>query len=361
MTASDRINRIGKETDIHSLSRVDANLDFPHKAIILYKKNISGLSGFCRLVMYELLEYINLESGTITINSLDKLSRDDFQVDPLRGRQKEVINGDTIRNAFRTIKKAKPDHFKFTTVNQRIIIEMPFLRELYQSIYGETQEVAAILAADVAAVTTHTQSSESPALHPILAEDVAGELAAASMSQPINAPTHACVKTNPTKPNNNNSELDDLLDSKKPIADDFYPSEFLIEKALGMGLPKVTDPDEITKFIAFNKATGSQWKQYDYVYLTWLQRDAEREKAKQAAEQQLKPTYSSNSNNTGKPHHGPYSTGSKSTASQRVIAAYSKEGLEYCAQTNRFKERAGATTHINPIQYIDIDSLGPIE
>ena len=335
--------------------------DFTTEALGAIKTNLAGLNSFCRLVMYEVLDYCDYSSGTISISSLDKLARDDFQVDPIRGRQKEVINGDTIRNAFRTIKKAKPDHFKFTTVNQRISIEMPFLRELYHSIYGEIQEVAAILAADVSAATTHAQSSESPVLDPIVAEDVAGVLAAASLSEPINAPIHACVKTNPTKPNNNNTELDETVDFKKTIADDFYPSKFIIEKAMGMGLSKVIEPAEIEKFIAFNKATGSLWKNYDYVFLTWLQRDAEREQAKALAEQQVKPKYSFNTINTGHFNHGQSRNSEKSTASQRVIDAYRKDGLEFCARTNRFTERAHAATHAVPIQYIDIDSLGPID
>ena len=66
-----------------------------------YKKNLSGLPSFCRLVMLELFEYCDHAAGTISINSLDKLARDSFYVDPLRGRVQENITGDTIRNAFR--------------------------------------------------------------------------------------------------------------------------------------------------------------------------------------------------------------------------------------------------------------------
>ena len=335
--------------------------DFSTLVFSSYKKNLIGLPSFCRLVMLEVFEYCDLTKGTILISSLDKLARDHFQVDSVRGRQKEEINGDTLRNALRTIKKAKSDHFQFTIVNQKIMIEMPFLRDLYQLFLNETQEVAAILAADVSAATTHAQSSESPVLDPIVAEDVAGVLAAASLSEPINAPIHACVKTNPTKPNNNNTELDETVDFKKTIADDFYPSKFIIEKAMGMGLSKVIEPAEIEKFIAFNKATGSLWKNYDYVFLTWLQRDAEREQAKALAEQQVKPKYSFNTINTGHFNHGQSRNSEKSTASQRVIDAYRKDGLEFCARTNRFTERAHAATHAVPIQYIDIDSLGPID
>ena len=334
--------------------------DFISLAFRAYKENLNGLPSFCRLVMLEVFECCDYETGSISITSLDKLARENFYVEPARGRQKEEINGDTLRNALRTIKKAKSEYFQFTTVNQKIVIKMPFLRDLFQSFFNETQEAASILAADVAAVTTLTQSSESPVFDPIVTADVAEVLAAASSSDSNNAPTHACVKTNPTKPNNNNSVLDEV-DSKQPIADDFYPSQFIIEKAMGMGLSKVIEPAEIEKFIAFNKATGSLWKNYDYVFLTWLQRDAEREQAKALAEQQVKPKYSFNTNHTGHLNHGQSRNNEKSTASQRVIDAYRKDGLEFCARTNRFTERANTSTHAVPIQYIDIDSLGPID
>ena len=124
--------------------------DFTKEALGAIKTNLAGLNSFCRLVIYELLPYCDYSSGIVSISSLDKLASDDFHVDSLRGRQKEVVNGDKIRNAFRAIKKAKPDHFLFKTINQRIVIEMPFIRELYQSFYGQMSEVAAVLVTDVA-------------------------------------------------------------------------------------------------------------------------------------------------------------------------------------------------------------------
>lgn len=263
--------------------------DFQKHALSAYKSNLAGLPSFCRLVMYEVFEYIDLQSGTISINSLEKLAIDDFKVDPLRGRQKENINGDTIRNAFRTIKKAKPDHFKFTTVNQQIVIEMPFLRELHQSIYNKKSEVAAVLAVNVAAATTFTQSGESADLESYSTGDVAGELAAASLNDTINVPAYSRAKIKPNlQPNNNEKQFVSELagNVKKTIPDDFQPSQSMIDHALRLGLHKVSDLSELSKFIIFNKACGSRWANWDYVYLNWLMRDAEREQEKAAVESQ---------------------------------------------------------------------------
>lgn len=259
--------------------------DFQKQALSAFKANMAGLPSFCRLVLYEIFEYIDFSSGTISIISLEKFAFDYLQVTPLRGRQKEVINGDTIRNAFRAIKKAKPDHFKFTTVNQRIIIDMPFLRELYQSIHGETPEVAAVLAVNVAAATTLAQSSEYSCFEPFSTGDVAGELAAASLNESINVHDHACVKikTNFKTNKQTNRGGESFAEIKKPISRNFHPTQETIDLALSKGFMKVTSDIEIKRFIMYNLASATLWADYNPVFLNWLERDYKRD-AEQTSE-----------------------------------------------------------------------------
>jgi hypothetical protein len=261
------------------------NDDLFTKVFSTYKRSLLGLPSFARLVMLEVYEYCDYEAGTITITSLEKLARDHFQVDSERGRQKENINGDTLRNAFRTIKKFKSDYFQFTKVNQKIVIDMPFMRQLHQSFFNETQEVSAIVVTDVAEATTLAQYGAQASLPPILATDVATELAEADVEDAFNA--HA-IKPNKIKPNNNNNaELEEFGGIKKPISDDFYPSQFAIEKALSLGFSKAAASDEIKKFILFNQANGSLWRNYDYVYIMWAQSVVER--AQKAESEAFKP------------------------------------------------------------------------
>ena len=352
MTASNRINRIGNKNNADSFIRIGASLDFSRKAIVLYKENLSGLSGFSRLVMYELFEHIDFESGTIAIDSLEILARTDFHVDSLRGRKKEDVTGDTIRNALRSIKRAKPDHFIFSTVNQRIVIEMPFIRELYESFHNENPELAAVLATDFAEAKTLTQSSELPVFEPKLAADDATVLAAASLDDAINA--HA-IKPNQLKPNNYNPVSDESAGIKTPISDDFYPSQFVIDKALSLGFSRVTDVEELGKFIRFNRASGSLWRNYDYVYLMWIEAAAAREQAQKVKEQQpkTKHTYSrSIANERLNP---------RQTPTERVIAACSEgSNLEFCQKTRRFNLRGTPAPKPAPIRYLDCHDLGPV-
>ncbi len=117
--------------------------DFSKQALGAIKANLAELPSFCRLAIYELLSYCDYEKGIISISTLDEVAHNDFHVAPSPGRKKEAVTGDTLRNAFRTIKKFKPEHFIFRTQNQRVIIEMPFLRDLYQQHFSKTQQVAA--------------------------------------------------------------------------------------------------------------------------------------------------------------------------------------------------------------------------
>lgn len=107
-------------------------IDFTVHTNKLIKKILSGLNGFSRLVIYEALEYCDYEKGVIFLPTFHEFAHD-FYVERAPGRKREVINERTIRNAFRTIKKFKSDFFKFRTVNQRVEIEIPALKELYDS------------------------------------------------------------------------------------------------------------------------------------------------------------------------------------------------------------------------------------
>ena len=323
--------------------------NFTKQLFCTYKQALSGLPSFCRLLMLEAFEYYDQSTDIITITSLDKLARDHFQVDAERGRQKENVNGDTLRNSFRTIKKFKSDYFKFSTVNQKIVIEMPFMGELKRSFLNKNKEVDTIVATDVADATTLTQHGESVDLDPILTVDIDADLAAASLEVPINA--HA-IKPNKFKPNNNNPESDESADIKKPISDDFFPSQFAIDKALSLGFSKATDPDELRKFILFNQANGSLWRNYDYVYIMWAQSVVERENAQKAKAEQSKskPTYSRSDSNE-----------QRQTPSERVVSMFTQGGdLEFSQTSRRFNLRGAPAHQTAPVRILTCDDLGPV-
>lgn len=243
--------------------------DLFQDALVQIKARTSGLPGFCRLVMYELLEYCDFKNAIISIGSMEELARKDFQVSIAPGRKKEVITADTIRNAFRTIKKARPDDFIFKVVNQRIIIEMPFLRELYLKINAD---LAAANAIDIGIPKTLASIEEFKDYLPHLSMDDVREDAAAS----------CWLESN----NKNKNKTTTTEITQKLIPENFYPDETTIAAALKEGLNKVMDQNEIEAFINYNQAKASLFSDFNPVYLRWLRRGQIHEQEQKAKKEQ---------------------------------------------------------------------------
>lgn len=297
----------------------NVNNDFPTQAFNAYKTKLAGLPSFCRLTMYELLEYCDYSSGIISINTLDEIAKNDFYVTPSPGRKKESISGDTLRNAFRTIKKICPAHFKFTTKNQRIIIEMPFLRELYQQFYSEKQQVATEVVTDDVAVKNHASINQEACFEEELAVEDTGEDAAASLCSVKD------IKYNIT---NKLTSVADSNFSKNLIQPNFQPSQETIDIALSRGLSQVTNHEEIQKFISYNQANGSLWADFNPVFLTWLERESEYRQTKQQQKYKLTRSNHDECRRT------------KNNSYDSLMAAVLRENSDACAPSEQFKARS---------------------
>ena len=255
--------------------------DFTIEVLKVFKSHLTELPSFPRLVMYELLEYCDYASGTISINTLDELAHNDFRVAPSPGRKKEVINADTLRNALRTIKKAKSDDFIFTTKNQRIIIEMPFLRDLYQSFFSENEEVAAVNSSEQNTQTILTSTDESVDLDALFLGENIPEVAAASSRV-----REVIINNNKKQTTTTQKYTAQSPQQKTPISENFVPNQNTIAEALARGYQNATNTTEIQAFNEHNKATGSLWADYNPIYLRWLARGEERKQQPKAQKTQ---------------------------------------------------------------------------
>ena len=251
-----------------------------------------------------------------------RIAHNDFHVAPSPGRKKEIINGDTLRNAFRTIKKAKPDHFKFTTKNQRIIIEMPFLRELHQQFFDKKLEVAAVNISDLNTSETLSTIDKTINLDAMfLGEDVPDDAAATSRIEDINKNKQTTTQKN----------IFESAGQKAPISDQFVPNARTIAEALARGYQAATNPAEIQAFIDHNKATASQWADYNPIYLRWLARGEER------IQQQTTKTHSGRMNHAGSNNR----QAPKPSPRERVKQAYSRQ-FDFNETTGCFTRRPNA-------------------
>ncbi len=292
--------------------------NFAMDSLKAVKFHLNGLPSFCRLVMYELLDYCDIKTGIISIGTLEDLAAKDFWVSSSPGRKKESINGDTLRNAFRTIKKAKPHQFKFHTKQQRIIIELPFLRELFEHHQQKSREVAAEVSSLYACHTNHASVDNLGAEDGYLGSQVTSEVAAATSF--IN---------NINNKQTNTKQLASFQ-SKHPISDEFMPNPETIREALARGYANVTDPNEIQAFIDYNKAQNTRWQDYNQVFLIWLARVAEHRTNK------LSITDSTATRKTGDEHAKQSRNNGKTAENVKHILSHQ---FEFCEKTRRFYQR----------------------
>ncbi len=252
----------------------------------------------------------------------------------------------TIRSYLRTIQSQCGDHFKIISDGQALKIQLPTLPAIYAS-HFESTEVYTDKNKVFYTATTPTKIEGKPIFEDEFNTEEYTEPYTADLVAPINA--HA-IKPN-FQPNNNNSVSEELVGIKKPISDDFYPSQFAIDKALSLGFSKATDPDELRKFILFNQANGSIWRNYDYVFIMWAQSVLEREKAQKAKAEQpkTKHTYSRSDSNE-----------QRQTPSERVIAMFTQGGGLEFNQTSRRFNRRGAAHQPATVRMLSVDDLGPV-
>ena len=234
-----------------------------HDGILIINKvikaNLSGLPCFSKLVIYEALPYLDYSQGKIFLPTLYEFAVNDLFVERAPGRKREEINENTIRNALRTIKKFKGDFFKIRSVNQRIEIEMPEVRKLYESFVASNK--------DAGVESGYKNTPES-----LVNIEDKGVEAGVELSEktPEVAAADSPYKENIYNKHNSNKQT--AGDKKLPIADDFYPSKETIETAQELGFLKVTDAKEIARFIEYNKANETRWEDFNKVYLGWLNR-----------------------------------------------------------------------------------------
>jgi len=208
----------------------------------------------------------------ITYNDLASL----LTVDAAPGRKDSgTPQKQTIRSYLRTIESKCGDHFKVISVGQSLQIQFPTLPQIYAKHFG-IQEVytghndglytASPRINTDENVENETEENTQQYTHPYTEE----------YTPAINACVQTPEKIKQTKTNKQTDCVSELsIGSKKPITDDFYPSDALIDFALTRGLEKVTDLAEINKFIAYNQTISSLRVNFNPLFLRWLERDAE--------------------------------------------------------------------------------------
>lgn len=198
-------------------------------------------------------------------------------VDPAPGRKDTgTPEKHLIRSYLRTVEKQCGDHFSVSCEQQQLKIKFLNMPTIYAQYFSEITEVCT----SETFINTGLYNDFSGVVNTEEYTEVCTDL-----STPEDAVKNIFIYKNNNKQTNLNPNKQT---HKKNISPDFYPDEPTIAEALGKGMTKVLDLAEIQAFINHNRKHGSQWADFNPVFIKWLERDVilTQKKEEQASQKQ---------------------------------------------------------------------------
>ena len=166
----------------------------------------------------------------------------------------------TIRNYIKSIERECGEYFKVISEGQKLQFYFPELPKIFNKIF-ENQEVNT----DFNISTTHKNIDGN-----VVFDDEAN----IELNTEVNTPTpnveKLFININNKTNNNNLGEAVESKNLKQPISPTFYPSEKTIARAIASGYSFATDAHVIQEFIDKNIAWGSEFADFNPVYLSFL-------------------------------------------------------------------------------------------
>jgi len=280
-----------------------------NKARIEIESRFLGLPYAHALVVSTLITRANPVTGIVSDVSYAEIAKV-LTINPAPGRKESgTPTKQTIRNYIKSIEREYGDSFKVISEGQSLQFLFPELPQIFNKLV-ENREV-------------NTEYSLSDPLIKTESNSILSQQDNTEVNIEPNTPNHA-VKNIIYKINNNNNN------NKQAIGDNFTPTSETLSRALALGYNNAADCNEIQNFIAYNKASGAQWADFNPIYLRWLAKGLERKQQKSP----IKHTRSFNHENQNSNH----TKTNKPSARERVIQAYAGEFI-FCEETRRFDPR----------------------
>ncbi len=232
-----------------------------NKARIEVESVFSGLPHAHTTLIKSLITLANPVTGIvsdITYNDLTKIA----SVNLAPGRKDGgTPSKQTIRNYIKSIERECGEYFKVISEGQKLQFLFPELPKIYNEVFG-TQEVNTEV--NLSKTVAHTEQNNF--LDKQNDTEINIELNTAS------EPVKNIIFNNINNNNNNN---------KQSISENFTPNTETLARAEALGYSNASDFSEIQAFIDYNKATGSQFVDFNPIYLRWLAKSVERQQQKQ--------------------------------------------------------------------------------
>ncbi len=246
-----------------------------NKARIDIENRFLGLRYEHTTLIKSLITRADPSTGVVSDITYNELARI-LTIHPAPGRKDSgTPTKQTIRNYIKSIERECGEYFQIISEDQKLQFLFSELPKIF-----ENREV-------------NTDATRPETVVPSEQNNVSDQQDNTEVNIERNIPITAVNNINIFNITNSNKQTqtasNDFSCSKKQIGDDFYPNTKTIEMAFSMGLTKVTDFTEIQAFIKHNKKLNTQWADFNPVFITWLERDAQyMQKQQQKAQGQLR-------------------------------------------------------------------------
>lgn len=294
------------------------------KSFLQVRKKIErefyGLPHFHFCIVCTLLTHVDIDTGSVEGLSYKDLSSI-LEVRFATGRKNTGSpTKQSLRNAITTIERVCGDHFEVITEGQNLKFQFPQLPKMLKDALENTEVNTEDFQEKI---IYHTENKEKKSTwHDELNTD---------FNKEVNTPKSPVKNIFILNKNNKQQQTTTAMKAKhdlakKPISEKFYPSSDTLARAMALGYTTADDPIEIHNFILFNQSIGSNWADFNPIYLRWLEEGKNRIRQKQ-----LRQTRSSDDATSSSKAH-------KNSVIERVRKAWINEGLEFCQITNRLYE-----------------------
>lgn len=256
-------------------NRLQAVVDY-HKERAKIESLFIGLPDGSASLIKSLITLADPLTGIVSNISHHELAKL-LTINPAPGRKESgTPTKQTIRNYIKSIERECGEYFKVISEGQKLQFLFPELPKVFNKIF-ENKE----LNTGVNSSNTQVNTEENGFLDDAVNTELNTE---------VNTPNPAVKKLFININNNNNNNLGEMIGNKnikQPISPDFYPSLETLTRAIASGYGNAADAHVIQEFIDKNKAWGSEFADFNPVYLCFLAKDAERKQQKFVAPNNL--------------------------------------------------------------------------
>lgn len=165
---------------------------------------------------------------------------------------------ETIRNYIKSIEHTCGEYFQVITEGQKLKFKFSLLPKIYKEEFCD---------AEINTGSTYLEAFEDKEQNSMFEskDNTEVNIELNTSSEP--------VKNIINNINNNNN-------NKQSISENFTPNTETLARAEALGYSNASDFSEIQAFIDYNKATGSQFVDFNPIYLRWLAKSVERQQQK---------------------------------------------------------------------------------